>query len=243
MKNKVLFNSSLSVCLILGLSMASSISLYAQEAKIRIIEKNAVLRLKPSEESVIIKKLPIGAELKVVKTTNDWVMVEMPPDEDGFVIIGYVHSSFVEFEIESAGAIKKIEPPIIKKTEELKLEKEKSTDELFSWRQKLAKAKSRRSTGTVLAISGGIVFTACMVLTFAHQEPEFDFPYFKKKSRIGYVIGDAIGLAALITGLAISLPASGEIKEIEEEGKIKGYIKAGALPEYRAVGFQFILSF
>ncbi len=243
MKKKSLLKSSLTVCILLGLSMVSATSIFAQESKIRIIEKNAVLRLKPNEESVIIKKLPIGAELKSVKTTNDWVMVEMPPDEDGIVIIGYVHNSFVEFEIESPGAIKRIEPPIIKKTDELKPDKEKSTDELFSWRQKLAKAKSRRSTGTVLAVSGGIVFTACMVLTFVNQESEFDFPYFKKKARIGYVIGDAIGLVALITGLAISLPASSGIKEIEEEGKIKGYLKAGSLPEYRAVGFQFILSF
>jgi len=213
--------------------MASAVSLHAQEAKIRIIKENAVLRLKPSEESVIIKKLPIGAELRVVKTTNDWIMVGMPPDESGVVITGYIHNSYVEFEIEPSKAIKKKKQPI----------NEKSEYELITWKQNLARAKSRRSTGTVLAVSGGLVFTACMVLTFAHQESTFEFPFFKQKARTGYIIGDAIGLVALITGFAITLPAHREVKEIEEEGKIKGYLKVGSLPEYKAAGVQFVFKF
>lgn len=47
------------------------INVYAKEAKIRVIKEDAVVRLKPNKESLIIKKLPLGSELYVVETIGE----------------------------------------------------------------------------------------------------------------------------------------------------------------------------
>lgn len=94
------FKTSLSI-LFLIIFIFSSINLYSQKAKIRIIKEEAVLRLKPNDESLAIKQLSLGSELDVVETIGDWIKVKLPPDEDGIIITGYIHSSFVTFDIKS----------------------------------------------------------------------------------------------------------------------------------------------
>jgi hypothetical protein len=69
----------------------------SQEYKsVRIINKDAVLRLKPSNEGTILKKLPLGALLEVAEDWDDWLKIKLPPDKTGFIVIGYVRKSFTE---------------------------------------------------------------------------------------------------------------------------------------------------
>jgi hypothetical protein len=68
----------------------------AEYDQVRVIKSNAVLRIKPKNGSVIIKKLPLGALLDVEEVQSDWIKIKLPPDEDGFVLTGYLHQSFTE---------------------------------------------------------------------------------------------------------------------------------------------------
>ena len=64
--------------------------------QVRVIKQNAVLRIKPKDDAVIIKKLPLGALLEVGEEMGDWFKITLPPDEDDFVLTGYLHRSFTE---------------------------------------------------------------------------------------------------------------------------------------------------
>jgi hypothetical protein len=68
----------------------------AEYDQVRVIKPNAVLRVKPKSEGVIIKKLLLGALLDVEEELGDWLKIKLPPDEDGFVLMGYLHLSFTE---------------------------------------------------------------------------------------------------------------------------------------------------
>ncbi len=63
---------------------------------VRVVKKNAVLRIKPSNEGSIIKSLPLGALLEVEEDLEEWLKIKLPPDKDGIVMIGYIHRSFTE---------------------------------------------------------------------------------------------------------------------------------------------------
>lgn len=71
------------------------LSLHSQESKIRIIENDAVVRLEPNNTSLVIRYLPLGAELKVIGIIGEWLKVELPPNKDGIVITGYIHQNMV----------------------------------------------------------------------------------------------------------------------------------------------------
>ena len=64
--------------------------------QIRVIKQNAELRIKPKDGAVVIKKLPLGALLDVEDEIGDWLKISLPPDEDGFILTGYLHRSFTE---------------------------------------------------------------------------------------------------------------------------------------------------
>jgi len=67
-----------------------------EDKSVRVVNKNAVLRTKPSNEGSIIKSLPLGALLEVEEDLEEWLKIKLPPDKDGFVMIGYIHRSFTE---------------------------------------------------------------------------------------------------------------------------------------------------
>jgi hypothetical protein len=77
----------------LGQSLQATSAEYDQ---VRVIKQNAVLRIKPKNGAVIIKKLPLGALLEVEEEFGDWLKIKLPPDEDGFVLTGYLLRSFTE---------------------------------------------------------------------------------------------------------------------------------------------------
>jgi hypothetical protein len=64
--------------------------------QVRVIKQNAVLRIKPKNGAVIIKKLPLGVLLEADEEIGDWLKISLPPDEDGFVLTGYLLRSFTE---------------------------------------------------------------------------------------------------------------------------------------------------
>jgi len=64
--------------------------------QVRVIKKDAVLRLKPKGDEVVLRKLPLGALLDVEEQLDDWLKISLPPDEDGFVVTGYLQKSFTE---------------------------------------------------------------------------------------------------------------------------------------------------
>ena len=66
------------------------------EHQIRVIRKDAVLRLKPKDNAVVLRGLPLGAVLDVEEQVDDWLKISLPPDKDGFVVTGFLHKSFTE---------------------------------------------------------------------------------------------------------------------------------------------------
>ena len=74
--------------------LTSELSL--EDTSVRVVKKNAVIRIKPSNEGTIIKKLPLGALLEVKEELEEWLKIMLPPDKNGFVVIGYIQKSSTE---------------------------------------------------------------------------------------------------------------------------------------------------
>lgn len=64
--------------------------------QVRVIKNDAVLRLKPKDDAVVLRKLPLGVLLDIEEQIDDWLQISLPPDKDGFVVTGYLHKSFTE---------------------------------------------------------------------------------------------------------------------------------------------------
>lgn len=86
------------------------------DLKIRVTVSRANIRLKPSLESMVITQVKGGQILEVLDKVQNWYQVNLPPDEKGIVISGYIHQSIVE-------EIKKVIPQQKKITPEEKTEK------------------------------------------------------------------------------------------------------------------------
>lgn len=88
----------------------------AEKTKIRVIVEKANIRLKPDLGSPIISSVPLGAVLEAEKRIGEWFKVNLPPDEKGFVVTGYVHLSMVEVIEEKPASPppppKKPQPPV-----------------------------------------------------------------------------------------------------------------------------------
>ncbi|MFQ6083177.1 MAG: SH3 domain-containing protein [Candidatus Aminicenantia bacterium] len=77
----------------------------AGNIKLRVI-KDANVRLKPFTESTVIATVPVGAVLEAIGKSGSWYHVNLPPDEKGFVISGYIWEELVEV-IEEKPGVKK----------------------------------------------------------------------------------------------------------------------------------------
>jgi len=64
--------------------------------KIKISVEEANIRLEPAVESPVVLTLAKGAVLDSYEKTEGWFRVVIGPDEKGFTLIGYLHSSDVE---------------------------------------------------------------------------------------------------------------------------------------------------
>jgi uncharacterized protein YgiM (DUF1202 family) len=68
----------------------------AEGQKVRVIAKQANIRASASLESSVITTVPEGAILEIISKDGNWFLISLPPDDRGFVITGYIHSSIVE---------------------------------------------------------------------------------------------------------------------------------------------------
>lgn len=105
------------ILLTLVILLARSYQLYGADLKIKVIVRAANIRLKPSLDSPIIGKGLNGQVFTVVKKTGDWYSINLPPDEKGIVISGFIHRSVVqELVADTVQPAQKKEPEPEKKT-------------------------------------------------------------------------------------------------------------------------------
>ncbi|NIM89759.1 MAG: SH3 domain-containing protein [Candidatus Aminicenantes bacterium] len=83
---------------VLGIFILSSLIVLIEAGELKVIVSVEVanVRLKPSIESAVIGKAKIGQVLEVLRKEGNWYFVNLPPDENGFVVSGYIHQSIVK---------------------------------------------------------------------------------------------------------------------------------------------------
>jgi len=67
-----------------------------QEMKARVILTGTQMHLAPDAQSQVIRSVPVGAVLNISGQQGDWFKVDLPADDRGFVVSGYIHSSALE---------------------------------------------------------------------------------------------------------------------------------------------------
>jgi uncharacterized protein YgiM (DUF1202 family) len=97
--------------------------LAANAANLKVVVKvNAAnVRLKPALDSQVIGTAQMGQIFEVQKKTAGWYLVQLPPDPNGSVLSGYLHSSVVKeleepAEVQKPGAAQKENPSLSEKT-------------------------------------------------------------------------------------------------------------------------------
>ncbi len=99
----------LSMILIVGV-MCLTQSGIAKETELRVITADAPLRLEPKAGSTVVSKLKIGAVLTAETKSGEWYRVNLPPNEDGYVISGYIHQKDVSSVEQGSTAPREPEP-------------------------------------------------------------------------------------------------------------------------------------
>lgn len=118
----------LALCFFMIMIFSSTMPLYSQKTKIRITKVGAVLKLKPNDESLTIKELPLGSEFNVEEIMKGWIKIKLPADEDGIVITGFIHISFIELTTEQHMAEQEKEKIEAEKLTYAQLEQEAVTE-------------------------------------------------------------------------------------------------------------------
>ncbi len=207
-----------------------------QQVKVRIIKENAALRLYPEKTSRVIKELGLGAEFEVVETIGEWINVVLPLNEEGIIVTGYVHKSFVE--LSSISPQSDLTKQTVQPKQELTLpERPDREKEAYSqWKREYERAKSRVNAGGYIMWGGflvGVVSSTLYVL-------DYDYGFtFEERGNPIYLIGLGAGMVMVITGVVIAGRAKGEVKLLEEEGVRLGYLSAG----FASIRGGFMISF
>ena len=81
---------------IICLSVILFSCLLSAAEKIIVINERANIRLKPDLKSNLICTVSKGTILEFYEKTGEWYKVNLPPDKNGLVVTGYIHSSVVE---------------------------------------------------------------------------------------------------------------------------------------------------
>ena len=136
----------LSLLLLIGLALTAAAG---ETLQVRVKVASANVRLKPNIDSLVIGKTALGQTFEVLKKEGDWYLVELPPDEKGTVISGYLHASVTEI-VGSEAAPVEAEPEVVEKpkTEKPKAEKPKPAARRTS-------VAPRRARGSAAASPGG----------------------------------------------------------------------------------------
>jgi hypothetical protein len=68
---------------------------YDTPKKIQVILESANIRSEPKFESEIVHQMESGLTLLATGKIGEWFRVNLPPDEDGIVISGFIHETLV----------------------------------------------------------------------------------------------------------------------------------------------------
>ena len=68
----------------------------AEKLSVKVVVDNASVRLKPDIGSMVIETVAAGTVLESEEQVGEWYLVKLPPDENGYVITGYIHFSAIE---------------------------------------------------------------------------------------------------------------------------------------------------
>lgn len=63
---------------------------------IQVLLEKTNIRAEPNFISEIIHQVQLGISLQAVGKAGEWYLVNLPPDEEGIIISGYIHQSFVQ---------------------------------------------------------------------------------------------------------------------------------------------------
>ncbi len=63
---------------------------------IQVLLEKTNIRAEPDFTSEVIHQVQLGISLRAVGKAGEWYLVNLPPDEEGLIISGYVHQSFVQ---------------------------------------------------------------------------------------------------------------------------------------------------
>jgi len=91
---KKIFNALVSFCIavtLLSISYGQS-----QTIKFKVIVNTAIIRLKPSDDSLIVAEVHLGTILEAKGEKDGWIRVNLPPNKKGYVLSGYVRENQVE---------------------------------------------------------------------------------------------------------------------------------------------------
>ena len=70
--------------------------LFESPKKMQVILEKANIRVEPDFKSEIIRQVQLGIGLQSIAKLGEWYLVNLPPDEEGIIISGYIHQSFVQ---------------------------------------------------------------------------------------------------------------------------------------------------
>lgn len=70
--------------------------IFESPKKIQVILEKTNIRAEPDFISEVIHQVQLGISLHAVGKAGEWYLVNLPPDEEGLIISGYIHQSFVQ---------------------------------------------------------------------------------------------------------------------------------------------------
>lgn len=83
------------ICLFISLLLILPSVVKAQNQKIRVVVENSSIRVKPDNQSEVIKEPPIGTVFDVKRKVGEWYEIRVPT-EVGVQVTGYIHEMFIE---------------------------------------------------------------------------------------------------------------------------------------------------
>lgn len=70
--------------------------IFESPKQIQVLLEKTNIRAEPDFTSEVILQVQLGISLRAVGKAGEWYLVNLPPDEEGLIISGYIHQSFVQ---------------------------------------------------------------------------------------------------------------------------------------------------
>ncbi len=96
MKINILKSKVLCLTLLCILCLSLDVKSEAADIIVRVLVDKAEIHLRATSESPVVGSVPMGANLESDRLFGEWYRVKLPPNEEGFVVIGYIHKDLVE---------------------------------------------------------------------------------------------------------------------------------------------------